>query len=167
MVMEDRVPKLFAAFAFALLLLPGFALAEETCHHGKPGMAEEATVAASGPHAGHAHHAASADDIEEVPNAVPVSSVGDHTMKGDCPLHPGFSHTCAAQRALMKCGMHGCCIKTEIPLADSGSSPKVSPEMAVDAHDGFHLFFLKGFTAPYLLSKLSNHYPPVPRPPSA
>lgn len=164
--MEERVPKLFMAFAFAFLLLPGFARAAESCHHGKPATAEEAP-AASGLHAGHAHSAALTDGIEEVPQAVPVSSVNGHKMKEDCLLHPAVVQTCSTQRALMKCGMHGCCLKSETPPADDGSSPKVAPEMAIDASQGLYPLSLKGLAAPYLLATHSNRYPPVPRPPSA
>lgn len=167
-LMEDRVSKLFAAFAFALLSLPGFAWAEESCHHGETAMAEAAAVAANGLHADHAHPAAHAGGIEEVPQTVPVSSPGGHDMKGDCPHRPDFAHACSAQLALMKkCGMHGCCIKTETPLADAGSSPKVAPEMAIDARQGLNPLSIKGIVTPYLPEKLSSHYPPVPRPPAA
>lgn len=160
------MPKLFAAFAFTFLLLPGFAWAEKSCHPAKPVIAEEAP-AASGLHAGHAHHAAQTDGIEEVPQTVPASSVDGHKMNKDCLLNPAVVETCSTQRALMKCGMHGCCLKSETPPADDGSSPKVSPEMAIDAGQGIFPLSFKGFVAPYLLAKLSNHYSPVPQPPSA
>lgn len=154
--MEDGVLKLIMALTFALLLPPGFASAQERCHEGKAGHA-----------AAHEHHAASSDGIEEVPQTVPVSAEAGLGAKGDCPRHPGIVHTCSTQIALTKCGMHGCCIKSEMPVADGGSSPKVSPEMAIDAGDGLNPQFLTGIATPYLLEKLSNHYPPNPRPPSA
>ncbi len=71
------------------------------------------------------------------------------------------------QNVLMKCGMHGCCLKSEVPVADDSLSPKVSPEMAIDAHAGLDPFFHEGPVSPYLLETISNYYPPVPRPPSA
>lgn len=149
--------KLFVAFAFALLLLPGFARAEEPCHQAQDGKAESGPVAANGVHGEHAHHAAHASGVEEVPQ----------TVKKDCPHHPGIVHTCSTQLALMKCGMHGCCIKTEEPVADGGSPSKGAPEIAIDGYQRLNPFSLKGLVSPYLLEKLSNHYPPVPRPPSA
>ncbi len=159
--------KLFGAFAFVLLLLPGFARAEEVCHHGESVKAEEGPVAANGAHADHVHSANHTDGIEEVPQTVASASPGEHNMKGDCPRHPGLTQPCSMQFALMKCGMGGCCIKTEVPLADSGFSPKVAPEMAIDACRTLNLFSLKGPVSPYLLEELSSHYPPVLRPPLA
>lgn len=158
--------KLFAAFAFALLLLPGFAWAGEACH-GETAAAEVETVAANGLHAGHAHPAAHAGGIEEIPQTAPASPVNGHNMKEDCPHNAGFGHTYSSRIALMKCGTGGCCIKTELPLADGGFSPKAAPEMAIDAHQGLNTLSSKELAAPYLLEKLSNLYPPVPRPPAA
>ncbi|MBI5637732.1 MAG: hypothetical protein HZA03_07175 [Nitrospinae bacterium] len=157
--------KLFAAFAFALLVLPGFAWAEESCHRGQAGKAEVETIDANERHAGHAHSAAGG--IEEIPQTAPVSSADGHNMNGDCPHNSGFGQTYSSRLALMKCGTGGCCIKTEIPLADGGFSPKAAPEMAVDASQGLNTLSSKELAAPYLLEKLSNLYPPVPRPPAA
>ena len=159
--------KLFTAFAIASLLLPGFARAEGSCHHEKTVKAEEATVAPHAHHAGHAN-ADHTGDVEEVPHAALASSSDSVHMKGDCPSsHPGVVHSCSTHLALMKCGMHGCCIKSDIPVADDEASPKVAPEMAINARQELDLFSLKGTESLYLLEKLSNYYPPVPRPPSA
>lgn len=163
-LMENGVLKLIMALTFALLLLPGFASAEERCHSGKAAMDGEAAIA-SGHDAAHEHHPA--DGIEEVPQTVPVSAEAGLGAKGDCPRHPGIVHTCSTQIALTKCGMHGCCIKSDVPLADDSFSPKVAPEMAIDADGGFNPHSLTGIATPYLLKKLSNLYPPNPRPPSA
>ncbi len=157
--------KLFMAFAVAFLL-PGFAWAAESCHHAETIVAG-ADAIDEGHHAGHKHSTALSGGMEEVPQTAPVSTTEAHNMKEACAFHPGVTHSCSSQRALMKCGMHGCCIKSELPAADSGFSPKVSPEMAIDVHEGLNPFSLKGPVSPYLLETISNYYPPVPRPPSA